>query len=249
MNMNIRQQNILEIVNQRKSVSVSELSQLSGVSEVTVRQDLNALESQNYLKRIHGSAISIESDNLDLRLQTNFLTKKRIADFASSLVKEGESVFIEGGSTNALLARSLAERPNITIITVSHYIANLLKETECDVIIIGGLYQKSSQSVVGPITRSGIQQVHFSKAFIGIDGFHDSTGFTSRDMMRCDVVNAVLAKDVETIVLSDSSKFGSIQPYPLSTEHQVSRVITDADLPDTYRKKLAAKAIAFNLVS
>ncbi|MGA7584642.1 MAG: DNA-binding transcriptional regulator YciT [Rouxiella badensis] len=247
--MNTRQQQILEIVNQRKSVSVSELAQLCSVSEVTVRQDLNALESQHYLKRVHGSAVSTESDNLDQRMQTNFLTKKLIAEFAASLVEDGESVFIEGGSTNALLARTLAERGNVTLITVSYYIANLLKDTECDVIILGGFYQKGSQSVVGPLTRSGIQQVHFSKAFIGIDGFHDSTGFTGRDMMRSDVVNAILAKSTETIVLTDSSKFGSIQPYPLSEQYPISRVITDAELPAEYQHKLEAMGIALNIVN
>ena len=100
------------------------------------------------------------------------------------------------------------------LITVSHYIANLLKETDCDVIVLGGMYQKKSETVA--LTRLCIQQVHFNKAFIGIDGFQAETGFTGRDMMRADVVSAVLAKGVENIVLTDSSKFGQIQPNPLA---------------------------------
>jgi DeoR/GlpR family transcriptional regulator of sugar metabolism len=69
--------------------------------------------------------------------------------------------------------------------------------------------------MVGPLTRQYIQQVHFSKAFIGIDGWQPETGFTGRDMMRADVVNAVLEKGSEAIVLSDSSKFSAVHPYPL----------------------------------
>lgn len=82
-------------------------------------------------------------------------------------------------------------------------------------ILLGGIYQKRSESMVGPLTRQFIQQVHFSKAFIGIDGWQAETGFTGRDMMRADVVNAVLEKHCEAIILSDSSKFSAVHPYPL----------------------------------
>ncbi|MCL7707411.1 DeoR family transcriptional regulator, partial [Enterobacter kobei] len=116
------------------------------------------------------------------------------------LVNPGEPVFIENCSSNALLARTLAEQKDVTIITVSSYIAHLLKETRCEVILLGGIYQKKSESMVGPLTRQYVQQVHFSKAFIGIDGWQPETGFTGRDMMRTDVVNAVLEKECEAIV-------------------------------------------------
>lgn len=247
--MNARQQNIIQLVNQRKSVSVSELAQLSGVSEVTIRQDLNTLEHNSYLKRVHGYAVAIESDDVDARMQTNFQLKKSLAEYATTLIDDGDCVFIEGGSTNALLARYAANNKNVTIITVSHYIAHLLKDTDCDVITLGGLYQKNSQSVVGPLTRSGIQQVHFHKAFIGIDGYHHDTGFTGRNMMRCDVIDAVLGKGVETIVLTDSTKFGLIQPYSISTDHQVNRVITDTHMPQEYRDNMASLGIRLDLVA
>ncbi|KAA9000674.1 DeoR/GlpR transcriptional regulator [Affinibrenneria salicis] len=247
--MNTRQQNILQVVNQRKSVSVSELAQISGVSVVTIRQDLNALERGSYLKRVHGYAVAMESDDVDARMQTNFQLKKSLAEYAASLVAEGESVFIEGGSANALLARYLAQSRRVTIITVSCYIAHLLKDTDCDVIIPGGFYQKSSESVVGPLTRSAIQLVHFRKAFIGIDGYHEDTGFTGRDMMRSDVVSAVLDKGVETIALTDSSKFGLIQPYALTSQHQISRVVTDDALSAAYRASLAGLGIRCDIVT
>ncbi len=82
-------------------------------------------------------------------------------------------------------------------------------------ILLGGIYQKRSESMVGPLTRQFIQQVHFSKAFIGIDGWQAETGFTGRDMMRADVVNAVLEKHCEAIILSDSSKFSAVHPIRL----------------------------------
>ena len=230
--MNPRHHQIIQLVNSRGTIAVSELAQLTGVSEVTVRQDLTLLERDRLLRRVHGSALALDSDNVGTRMNTRYPVKQALAHHAASLVTAGESIFIEGGSTNALLARALAERSDITLITVSHYIAQLLREAACEVIVLGGLLQKSSESMVGPLTRYCIQQIHFHKAFIGIDGWHPESGFTGRNMMRCDVVDAVLAKGVDSYALTDSSKFGQIQPYPLSPGYQVRHVITD-DLLDS----------------
>ncbi|MEN4573629.1 DNA-binding transcriptional regulator YciT [Pantoea agglomerans] len=228
--MNPRHHQIIQLVNSRGSVTVSELAQLTGVSEVTVRQDLTLLERDRLLRRVHGSALALDSDNVGTRMNTRYPTKQALARHAASLVQVGESVFIEGGSTNALLARALADRADLTLITVSHYIAQLLREATCEVIVLGGLLQKSSESVVGPLTRYSIQQVHFHRAFVGVDGWHPETGFTGRNMLRCDVVDAVLAKGAESYALTDASKFGQIHPYPLSSGYQVGHVITDETL-------------------
>jgi DeoR/GlpR family transcriptional regulator of sugar metabolism len=198
---------------------------------------------------VHGSALALESDDVDARMMSNFTLKQKLAQYAASLVNDDETIFIESGSANALLARYIAERKRITLITVSHYIAHLLKETDCEVIVLGGMYQKKSETVVGPLTRQCIQQVHFSKAFIGIDGYHADTGFTGRDMMRADVVNAVLAKGVENIVLTDSSKFGQIQPNPLAQQGKVQRVITDSRLSLEYQHLLKRQGIQLDMVN
>lgn len=246
--MNSRQQAILQYVNDIRRVSVADLARNTGVSEVTIRQDLNLLEKRNYLKRIHGYAVALESDDVDARMMINFTLKQKLAAYAASLVNDGETIFIENGSTNALLARYLAERKRITLVTVSTYIAHLLKETDCDVILMGGLYQKRSETMVGPLTRQCIQQVYFNKAFLGIDGFHPETGFTGRDMMRADIANTVLAKGVENIVLTDSSKFGQINPNPLQPTHAINRVITDYRLSDEYRNHLKMMNIQLDIV-
>ncbi|AIU73170.1 MAG: DeoR family transcriptional regulator [Hafnia alvei] len=246
--MNSRQQAILQYVNDIRRVSVADLARNTGVSEVTIRQDLNLLEKRNYLKRIHGYAVALESDDVDARMMINFTLKQKLAAYAASLVNDGETIFIENGSTNALLARYLAERKRVTLVTVSTYIAHLLKETDCDVILMGGLYQKRSETMVGPLTRQCIQQVYFNKAFLGIDGFHPETGFTGRDMMRADIANTVLAKGVENIVLTDSSKFGQINPNPLQPTHAINRVITDYRLSDEYRNHLKMMNIQLDIV-
>ena len=246
--MNSRQQLILQMVIDQGRVSVAELAKTTGVSEVTIRQDLNLLEKQSYLRRTHGYAIPLDSDDVETRMMNNYPIKRQLAEFAASLVNDGETVFIENGSSNALLARTLAEQKNVTLITVSSYIAHLLKETPCEVILLGGIYQKKSESMVGPLTRQYIKQVHFSKAFIGIDGWSPEVGFTGRDMMRADVVNAVLEKGGEAIVLTDSSKFGAVHPYTLGPANRFHRVITDDKLNDSAHQTLKQNGLTVNVV-
>ncbi|ALR76568.1 DNA-binding transcriptional regulator YciT [[Enterobacter] lignolyticus] len=246
--MNARQQSILQMVIDKGRMSVADLARMTGVSEVTIRQDLNLLEKQSYLRRTHGFAVPLDSEDVETRMMTHFALKRELATFAASLVSPGETVFIENGSSNALLARVLSEQKDVAIITVSSYIAHLLKETPGEVILLGGIYQKKSESMVGPLTRQYIQQVHFSKAFIGIDGWQNDTGFTGRDMMRTDVVNAVLDKECEAIVLSDSSKFGMVHPYPFDAANKVSRVITDDGLSAENQIQLQRAGLTVNIV-
>ncbi|HAZ55579.1 MAG TPA: DeoR/GlpR transcriptional regulator [Franconibacter helveticus] len=247
--MNSRQQLILQMVIDQGRVSVTDLAKTTGVSEVTIRQDLNLLEKQSYLRRTHGFAVPLDSDDVETRMMNNYPVKRQLAEFAASLVNDGETIFIENGSSNALLARTLAEQKNVTLITVSSYIAHLLKETSCEVILLGGIYQKKSESMVGPLTRQYIQQVHFSKAFIGIDGWQPETGFTGRDMMRADVVNAVLEKGSEAIILTDSSKFGAVHPYTLGPASHFSRVITDDKLNATAHQALQQSGLIVDIVA
>ena len=222
--MNSRQQLILQMVIDQGRVSVVDLAKTTGVSEVTIRQDLNLLEKQSYLRRAHGYAVPLDSDDVETRMMNNYALKRELAEFAASLVNPGETVFIENGSSNALLARTLAEQKD------------------------GGIYQKKSESMVGPLTRQYVQQVHFSKAFIGIDGWQPETGFTGRDMMRTDVVNAVLEKECEAIVLTDSSKFGAVHPYTMGPVSRFSRVITDERLSDEHRNNMEEDGLIVDII-
>lgn len=144
--MNSRQQTILQMVIDQGQVSVTDLAKATGVSEVTIRQDLNTLEKLSYLRRAHGFAVSLDSDDVETRMMSNYTLKRELAEFAASLVQPGETIFIENGSSNALLARTLGEqKKNVTIITVSNYIAHLLKDAPCEVILLGGVYQKKAK--------------------------------------------------------------------------------------------------------
>ncbi|QIQ22401.1 DeoR/GlpR transcriptional regulator [Zophobihabitans entericus] len=227
MKLNQRQQNILQLLNRQGKVSVAELAEKTAVSVVTIRHDLTLLEQENYLKREHGFAVLLDIDNVDDRLRVNFTQKQALAQLAATLIEPGDTIFIEGGSSNALLARVLARQSDLTIITANLYIASLLKNSPVEVILLGGLLQSKSENVVGPLTKQLIKQIHFNKAFIGIDGFHAEYGFTGRDMMRAEVIDTVLEKNAENIIISESSKFGKIYPYSLQAAGFIKKIVTD----------------------
>lgn len=225
--MQKRHQKILELINNQQKISVNELSKLTGVSVVTIRNDLSYLEQQNYLKRTHGFAEILDHDVMSDRIKLNFSLKQRLAKYALNFIEDGDSIFIEGGSTNALLARELLNfKGEIIVITVCTYIAELLKDAKFDVILLGGLLQAKSASVIGPLTRMCINHTHFNKAFFGIDGYHPDVGFTGRDMMRAEVINCVLDKGAQNYVITDSSKFGSVFAYTIAVD-KIKHVITD----------------------
>ncbi|GAL17724.1 transcriptional regulatory protein YciT [Vibrio maritimus] len=241
--MNSRQSEILNLVNDRTRVQVSELSELTGVSGVTIRQDLNFLEKNGYLKRVHGAAVALQSDDIESRLEVHFDIKQQLANKAADLVTPNETVLIEGGSANALLARTLAERGDVTIITPSAYIAHLIRHTSANIILLGGVYQHQGESLVGPLTKLCIENIHFSTAFLGIDGFDVDTGFTSRDMMRADIASTILAKKRRNVVLTDSSKFGQIFPSSIGSTNEISVLITDEAAPLDMLKHLKSKGV------
>lgn len=247
--MNDRQQRILQYVTDNKRVPVVELADVTGVSVVTVRHDLNYLEQGAYLKREHGFAVATDIDSVDSRMLCNFPVKKALAEYAASLIDDGETVFIENGSTNAILARVLAKERQVTVITASVHIANLLRDSRCEVILLGGVLQKRSESMVGPLARLALEHVHFAKAFIGIDGFHPETGFTGRDMLRADIVVTALRKCASNYVLTDSSKFGEIHPHALGPLSLMHEVITDSHLPAIYRRQLDTAGLCCTLIT
>jgi DeoR/GlpR family transcriptional regulator of sugar metabolism len=146
MMLNDRQSKILNLLSHRDLIPVNELSESLGVSTVTIRQDLNYLETEGLLKRVHGGAVFKDADDLSNRLGVNYGKKLRIARKAASFVKEGETILIESGSVNALLARELMRMKKVTIITTNVYIAVVCRNDKS--IIYCGVYQHESESLI-----------------------------------------------------------------------------------------------------
>ncbi|WP_368552621.1 DeoR/GlpR family DNA-binding transcription regulator [Enterococcus faecalis] len=240
-----REEEIISIVSQKKKIEVNELSELLNVSKVTIRKDLDKLETRGLLHRQHGYALLNKTDDINYRLAQNYDLKRKIALEASKIVNDGEVVMIESGSTCALLAEELAfNRNDITIITNSCFIASYIRKAESvKVILIGGEYQKESQVNVGPLVKQLISEFFVDKLFVGIDGFDKKRGFTGSDITRCDTTRTLATAANQTIVLTDSSKFNQKGVVSEFNFDEVSKVFTDSGIDENERIFLSKKNI------
>ncbi len=216
--------------------SVKTLSDRLQVSSVTIRQDLNILEGEGLLRRVHGGAVLKDDDDLDSRLGVHYERKLRIARKVASHVCEGETILIESGSVNALLARELVRLRKVTVITSNAFIARQFrKNIRADVILLGGIYQHESESMVGMLARSGIDQLHIQKAFMGIDGYTSDGGFMLRDLLRAELSAHIIRKAQEVFIVSDASKFGRTGLTGICRLQDVHHIATNKDLHPSFQ--------------
>jgi DeoR/GlpR family transcriptional regulator of sugar metabolism len=207
---------------------------------------LDLLEERGLIRRIHGYASLDSIDDLGQRMAYNYSIKRRLAKAAAATVEDGETVMIESGSCCAFLAEELAmSQRDITIITNSTFIANYVGHSpHVKLILLGGLYQPSSQVVVGPMT-SKCGDIFFSdKFFIGVDGYKPGFGFTGKDHLRAQTVMDLAERAREIIVLTDSEKFHRQGVLGLMRFEEVARVYTDEKIPRDVEATLREKNIA-----
>lgn len=234
--MNKRHREILSILSNGQKVAVNALSEQLNVSQATIRQDLTLLENNGFLKRVHGGAVLDETDDISHRMGVHYDEKLKIAKAAVLHVNEGETIYIESGSINALFAKEVVlEKKTTTIITSNAFIAKQIgKEAEGRVILLGGIYQAESECLVGNLVLENLDKLNFSKAFIGVDGFSKTSGFTGRNMMRAEINSNIIKRSPETFILTDSTKFGKINLAKYCDAGDIEHLITDNNIPEDY---------------
>jgi DeoR/GlpR family transcriptional regulator of sugar metabolism len=236
---------MLEHVIDHERVDVNELADMFGVSQVTIRKDLDHLERNGLITREHGYAVAIAPDNLRSRLAFHHDIKRRIATVAAELVPNGATVMIESGSCCALLADELSRtRRGVTIITNSAFIADYVRGGQAAVILIGGDYQPESQVTVGPLVEQSLAGFHVDELFVGVDGFTPEIGFTGRNHLRAAVVKHMVSRAEHVTVLTESLKFTRLGAVPLIATSGVTRVITDENLDATMQEHLEGAGVA-----
>jgi len=242
--LNKRQTIILEILGKNNKTAVSELSEKLNVSSVTIRQDLNFLEAEGLLKRVHGGAVLKDADDLVNRLGVNYEKKLRIARKVSSFVNEGETILIESGSVNVLLVRELLKNKKVTIITTNVYIARQFRKNEqANIVILGGIYQHESETLVGKITKTCIDQININKAFIGIDGYTTDNGFMLRDLFRAEISTYIIQKAQDVFIVSDSTKFGKEELTNICYPTDIQHIATNDDLSIQFQNEFRKTGI------
>ena len=246
-----RDSQILEALVNEGKVEVAALSDLLGVSEVTVRKDLDALQEQGLVHRAHGYAELANPNDVAGRLAYHYEEKRRIARAAASLVRDGSIVMIESGSCCALLARELADtKSGVTIVTNSAFVASYVRDSaRVSCMLLGGSYQRDSQVMVGPLVRSCAADFYVDLLFIGADGWIEGVGPTNADQMRADAVRSMAESAEQVVVLTESSKFGQRGAIPMRLPGKRLSVVTDAGIPEAWRASLERDGVEVHVAS
>lgn len=243
--MELRHTKILELLTEKNKVDVTELSQNLGVSQVTIRKDLDMLEKKGLIVREHGFATLNGQDDMNNRLAYHYDIKQQLAKSACQMIEDGETIMIESGSCCALLAQEIAStKKDVTIITNSSFIADYVRQySQVKLILLGGEYQKEAQVVVGPMTRRCVEAFFVDKFFIGTDGFSRNTGFTGNDYMRSETVRDMARQAAHVIVVTESSKFQQVGLVNLLPTQDVYCVVTDGMIPQESEEYLQSQNV------
>jgi len=244
MNTYDRRNKIIDLVNENGSVLVSELSGSFGVSEVTIRSDLGWLEQKGALSRFHGGASKraaqqkslADTQHGEMVLEERYLQasdpKKRIAQAAAGMIKPGDTVIIDSGSTTMLLAEELVKSGDITVITNNLPAAFVLSENpDITLVVCGGTLRHKTRSLHGNITEYALQGIVANLMFVGADGLDAATGITTfNEGYSISGIMAAAAQQV--VVVTDSTKFGRRGYNLVLPMDKIDTIITDTDIRD-----------------
>ena len=212
----LRQQAILDLLSQRRAVTVIELTELLNSSESTIRRDLTALHEMGRLKKVHGGATAVDDEysvavDVSARKDLSREEKKRIAAYGATLVSPGDFVYIDAGTTTDLLVDCLTQKRAVYVTNaLSH--ARKLAQGGCRVILLGGEFKLSTDAAVGTETVHFLKKYHFTKGFFGVNGIHPRGGLSTTEANEAAVKAEALSRCRERYVLADPSKFSQISP-------------------------------------
>ena len=243
-----RQSIILELLIQHNSILVTDLATHLNVSSVTIRKDLTDLEREKKLYRNHGKAILIDPyiDNRNVSEKEKlYVEEKRLIGMkAASLITPKDSILIASGTTMHALARSIVPADELTVITASMEVSNILaSEKNIYIIQLGGILRHSSLSVVGKYAENILADFSCSKLFIGVDGIDLDFGITTTNMMEASLNRVMMQTAQKTIVLADSSKFGRRGFSKIADMEDVDHIITDSRIPPSTALRLEEMGI------
>jgi len=241
----IRKQKIAETINENGAVSIKALNALfPEVSVMTIHRDLEKLEQDGIIIRTRGGAISgkrqlsATETSLTMRESTNLEAKIAIGKKAVSFIEEGDSIFIDAGTTALALAREMPEL-KLNIFTTAPNIAVELSRLEHPTIYLcGGLLNKANQAISGSATLKMLEDVNITVAFIGASGYSETAGFTCGKEEEKQVKQLVMEKAFKNIILMDDSKVGQVLPFTFGRLGDTDVVISNGNLP----KEIVARA-------
>src|SRR5271170_7580209 len=241
-----RRQQILSILKRQGQVIAKEISQAMGVSEDTIRRDLRELAHEGLLQRVHGGALPASPAVADFagRELLRHEGKVAIGRAAASIIKPGQVVILDGGTTAREIARHLPLELKATIVTHSPTIAlELINHPVLEVILIGGRLFKHSVVSVGAATIETIAQIHADTFFMGVTGVHPKTGLTTGDYEEAAVKRALSRAAADTLVLASSEKLNAASPYWVIGLEEINGIITERSVDGELVKPYTERGI------
>lgn len=235
-----RLEEIVKLVEEKRSVTVQELTEQFSASESTIRRDLTTLHSNGRLIKVHGGAIALDSnfnakdDDIESRQLLFQAEKSEIARYAASLIKANDFVYLDSGTTTEHMIPYLSEK-NAVYVTNSISIAKKLAKSSLTSFIIGGELKPSTEAIVGSDAILNLSKYNFTKGFFGTNGISAQLGFTTPDVSEAMVKKAALLRCRDAYILSDSSKFNQICPVTFA-EFFEANIITTKIKDNTFKQ-------------
>lgn len=241
-----RRNRLLEIVRNHQFASLPQLVEQLGASESTIRRDIEALEDQGLARRIHGGVLYVGSGikvpHFDSREPGQWDLKRAIAQRAASLIEDGDTVLLDGGSTTYEVARLLVGRP-LHVVTTSLPVANLFaSDTNSDLVLIGGNVCPRTGVVRGPYADQMLSRVRVRKTVLSAAAVSEE-GFFNNNLLLIETERAMMQAGKEVIVVVDSTKFGNQSLGHICSLGTVDYVVVDSQISDHWRNKLSAAGV------
>jgi len=243
-----RREQLLRLVESQQRVTITQICQEFVVSQATARRDLEVLEQEGKVQRFHGGALLILSappePSFAERSGEQSDEKRRIGRAAAALVSDGETLFLGSGTTVLEVARNLRKHRDLTVITNSLLVMNMLADVpSITLVALGGILRSSEQSFIGHLTELALGELHVNKVIIGIRGIDLDTGITNDYLPETQTDRKILSISREVIVVADHTKCARISSVFLAPLSQVHTFITDTLAPEKFTATLSAHGI------
>lgn len=248
-----RRQSLLELLKEQPGIRVPEIAIALHVSQGTVRNDLNALEEEGYLTRVHGGAVlssaqKVALQTFNVRHDKNAEKKVCIGKSAAMMVEDGDSILLDASSTAYYLALNLAGRERLRVVTNGIDVARLLAQNPSNtVILIGGVVNQDGSSLTGLLSERIIADLHVKKAFVSCSGFSVERGMTEVHLEEAQLKRKAVEAAQQVIALVDSSKLGKEDLTPFVYPLQVAHLFTDSDITEEWKTRLQWANIPFTI--
>lgn len=250
-----RQAYILDRVREDGGVRVADLVRELGVSDMTIRRDLEILHDQGLLEKVHGGATAVPGSAM---FEPGFAAKsalqqsekEAIAEAAAAFVEPGTAIGISAGTTTYALARRLVDVPGLTVVTNSPRVADILHEAgrKGQTIILTGGVRTPSDALVGPFAVSALRSVNLDLVFLGVHGMDAHAGFTSPNLQEAETDQALLEAGRRLVVVADHTKWGVIGLSSIARLDQADVLITDSHVTREAREILESRVREFVVV-